>query len=105
MFTIHLLKKFISNSLIAIDLTSKIPFLLETKSRVAKLLKGMETCFYGDKSVIDKKNKNIYTLIKREYMAAVQNNDYSKLVKSREELKRILFFVELELSSLHIKCV
>ena len=104
MFTINLLNKFISNSLVETDSASKTAFLLETKDKVVKLLKGMETCFYGDKSVTNQKDRNIYTLIKREYVAAAHNSDYKTQANSREELNYTLLRVELELASLHGKC-
>lgn len=75
MDTIALYRKYLYNSINGKDGVYKSRRLLAEKKKISDIVNGIDTCFYGDKSLKDRTDKSIYTYIKREIITQMANNE------------------------------
>ena len=75
LFSIELYRKYLQNSTTALSRSSKLKKLDFESTKMKEILKGIPSLFDGDESLLDKKDRTIYTLIKRDIAASIGSTD------------------------------
>lgn len=75
LFSIELYRKYLYNSTTALSRSSKLKKLDFESTKMKEILKGIPSLFDGDESLLDKKDRTIYTLIKRDIAASIGSTD------------------------------
>ena len=75
LFSIELYRKYLQNSTTALSRSSKLKKLDFESTKMKEILKGIPALFDGDESLLDKKDRTIYTLIKRDILASIGSTD------------------------------
>lgn len=73
-FSIELYRKYLRNSTTAMSRSIKLKKLDYEATKMKEILDGIPSLFDGDKSLMDKKDRTIYTLIKRDIVASVMDD-------------------------------
>ena len=74
LFSIELYRKYLANSTTIMTRTNKIEKLNYELLQMKDILNGIPMLFSGDKSLMDKQDRTIYTLIKRNIISSIVNS-------------------------------
>ena len=78
MMTINLYLTYLGNSVLGMSKSDKLSKLTYERSRILEIINGIDSLFVNDPHILDRKNRSIYSIIKRDILkeiSMVQNMD------------------------------
>jgi len=98
MFTVELYRSFLKNSLKNLN-NEGIKWLLNEREKIKEVFITINNLFVDDSSILDKKDKSIYTLIKREALYMLEKN-INNFESTYAEIKYFINSILSEIDSL-----
>lgn len=104
MFTIELYLKYLRNSLLGKSKDERTTRLMAEKAKISKILESVDSCFYGDRALLDRMDNSIYTYIKKDIIKKILANT-NRIDAVILESKFYLCEIINEIGRLDIACV